>query len=51
MLTVEEMWDRLVGLGVSDETLRVVSAINGYSRETMEDVLYATAGYRSFSQI
>jgi hypothetical protein len=49
--TVDDMWDELVdAYGVSDETLQVVTAINGYSRQTMEDVLYAVAGLRSFDQ-
>jgi hypothetical protein len=49
-MTTDEMWDRLRDdYGVSDETLRVVSCINGYSRDTMEAVLYAVAGERGFS--
>lgn len=48
-MTVEEMWDTLRDdYGVSEETLQVVTNINGYSRETMEDVLYAVAGEKSF---
>lgn len=49
--TVEEAWDTLIECGlVSEETLRVVTNINGYSLETLESVLYATAGYHSFDQ-
>jgi len=29
----------------------VVTDINGYSLSTLEDVLYATTGYRSLDQI
>jgi hypothetical protein len=44
-------WDFLVENGVaSEETLRVVTNINGYSVETLEDVLYAVTGMRDFDQ-
>lgn len=48
---IEEMWDVLLNLGVSEETLRIITAINGYSEDTMEDVLYAAFGYRTFEQM
>lgn len=44
-------WDTLLEIGVSEQTLRVVTLINGYTVETLEDVLYAYAGYRSFDQL
>lgn len=50
-MTKEEMWEALLNLGVSEETIQVVTDINGYSEETMEDILYATRGYRSFEQM
>lgn len=46
-----EMWDRLLELGVSEQTLQVVTDINGFSEETMEDILYAVTGYRNFFDI
>ncbi len=50
--TVEEAWDYLIEAGlVSTETLEVVTCINGYSLDTLEDVLYAVAGYRDFNQL
>lgn len=45
------MWDKLEELGVSEQTLQIVTSINGYNRETMDDVLYAHTGLRSFDQI
>lgn len=45
------MWDRLLEMGVSEQTLQIASDINGYSTETMEDILYATTAYRSFDQL
>lgn len=47
----DEAWDRLLELGVPEETLQVVIAINGYSLDTLKDVLFAVEGYRSFDQI
>ena len=47
-----ELWDYLRDNEiVSEETLRVVTSINGYSVETLNDILYATTGYRSLEQI
>ena len=47
----DQMWDSLIEQGVSEQTLQIVTAINGYSTETMENVLYAHTGYRGFAQI
>ena len=47
----DAMWDKLLELGVSEQTLQVVTSINGYSEETMEDVLYAVTGYQDFDQL
>lgn len=49
--TKNGMWDYLENnVGVSDETLRVVTDINGYSEETLLSILYAVTGYRNFEQ-
>ena len=50
-MELNEMWDSLLEEGVSEETIQVVTSINGYNREAMEDILYATTGYRSFDQL
>ena len=50
-LSIDEMWEYLLNIGVSEETLRVVTNINGYNEETMCDILYAVTGYHSFEQI
>lgn len=48
----EQMWSYLEEVvGVSEETLQVVTNINGYSEETMCDILYAVTGYRNFEQL
>lgn len=51
ILTVEDMWNELFDMGVSEQTLQIVTDINGYSEETMLDILYAHTGYRNFDQI
>jgi hypothetical protein len=50
-MTIEEMWDRLTELGVSEQTLNVVTDINGYNEQSMLDILYSITGYRSFEQL
>ena len=50
-MRIIEMWNKLLEHGVCEQTLQIVTDINGYSTETMEDVLYAHTGYRSFDQL
>lgn len=50
-MTIGEVWDRLLDLGVSEQTLQIITSINGYSKETLLDVLYAHTGYRNFEQM
>lgn len=51
-MTVEQMWDVLMEqFGVNEQTLRVVTAINGYNEEALQDILYVVAGYRDFDQL
>lgn len=49
-MTLDEIWERLLEY-VSEETLQIVTDINGYSEETLYDILYAATGYRNFDQI
>ncbi len=51
MLTKDAAWDILVDCGVSEQTLQIVTSINGYSMETLRDVLFAATGYRDFDQL
>lgn len=50
-MSKDEMWDALLDMGISEETLQIVTDINGYSEETMQDILYAAFGYRDFDQL
>lgn len=48
-MEIEEMWNELKFVyGVSEETLQVVTDINGYSKETMLDILYSVSGLHEF---
>lgn len=47
----DQAWDKLAELGVSEQTLQIVTSINGYTMDTLRDVLYAASGYRSFDQL
>ena len=51
-MTLSEMWDRIIEEGIAtEEELQLVTDINGYSEETLNDVLYARTGYRDFDQL
>ena len=50
-LSINEMWDTLLEMGVSEQTLQVVTDINGYNDQSMRDILYCVTGYRDFDQL
>ena len=50
-LTLNEMWDTLLEIGVSEQTLQVVTNINGYNEQSMKDILYVVTGYNDFDQL
>lgn len=51
-MTIDEMWQKLVDDGIAtDEEIQLVTDINGYTEETMLDILYARTGYRNFEQM
>ena len=44
-------WIDLVNEGIAtEEELQSVTCINGYNKETLDDVLYVRTGYRSWEQ-
>jgi hypothetical protein len=50
-LKLDSIWDLFLSYDVcSEETLRVVTSINGYSLQTMKDILFATTGLRNLEQ-
>ena len=45
-------WDRLVDAGYfTDEELELITNINGYTMDTLNDCIYARFGYRSLEQM
>lgn len=46
--TMEMAWEELLEMGVSEETLQIITCINGYNLQTLHDVLYAYSGERLF---
>lgn len=49
---ITKLWDYILENEIaSEETLKVITSINGYNIETLNDVLYATTGYHSLEQI
>jgi hypothetical protein len=47
----EQIWDTIIEHGLaSDETLTLITKLNGWSLDTMESVLYALTGYHDLDQ-
>ena len=50
--TIDEVWDLLIEYGVAtQEELELITCINGYNIDTLNDVIYARTGYRNIEQI
>ena len=48
----DQLWDYLIDNEIASlDTLQVVTNINGYTLDTLEDIFYATTGYRNLKQI
>lgn len=51
-MKLEEYWYYLIEAGIAtEEELRLVTYIIGYSVDTLDKVLYARTGYRSIEQL
>lgn len=49
---VDEVWDLLIEYGVATQKeLELVTCINGYSIDSLNDVIYARTGYRDIEQL
>lgn len=47
-----KIWDYLIDNNIaSEDTLQVVTNINGYNVDTLNNVLYSVTGYRSIEQL
>jgi hypothetical protein len=48
---IKKLWDLIVNYELTSEhSLQLVTRLNGYTLETMEDILYALTGYHSYEQ-
>ena len=46
------VWDKLVDMGLfTDRELELITNINGYNIDTLNDAIYARYGYRSLDQM
>ena len=51
MRTVEEIWDIVIEHNIATtEELELVTQINGYSKQSLDDVVYARTGYNAIEQ-
>ena len=51
-LNVNELWDQLLELELfTYEELQLLTNINGFSIETLNDAIYARYGYRDYDQM
>ncbi len=49
---MNKIWDYLIESGIAtQEELELVTNINGYTEETLNDVIYARTGYRNLEQL
>lgn len=50
-LTMDEMYDKLIEQGVSQQTIYIVTDIIGWNPDSMLKILDAATGYKSFDQL
>ena len=49
---VNELWDQIIEAGIATpEELELITCINGYNVEALNDVIYARTGYHSMDQM
>lgn len=49
---INEIWDLLIEYGIAtQEELQLVTCINGYNIDTMNDIIYARTAYRDIEQL
>jgi len=51
-MTIEDVWDYLVESQIATkEELTLITNINGYNEQSLNDVIYARTGYRDIEQL
>lgn len=52
MYDIERIWDRLIELEIAtQEELELVTSINGYNEDSLNDIIYVRTGYRNIEQL
>ena len=52
MNKVDEIWDMMIEYGIATrEELELVTCINGYTIETLDDIYFARTGYRDSTDL
>lgn len=51
MYNINELWETIIEYGIAtEEELQLVTCINGYNEETLNDIIYVRTGYRNIEQ-
>ena len=51
-MNTDTIWDAIIEYGIATaEELELVTAINGYNSDTLNDVIYIRTGYRNIEQL
>ena len=51
-MNTSTIWDAIIEYGIAtEEELELVTAINGYNSDTLDDVIYVRTGYRNIEQL
>ncbi len=46
------IWDAIIECGIAtEEELKLVTAINGYNSDALNDIIYVRTGYRNIKQL
>lgn len=50
-MEINEIWDKILDYGIATEQeLQLITDINGYNEETLNDVIYARTSYHDIEQ-
>lgn len=51
-LTIEQTWNYIIeAIIATDDELKLITSINGYNIDTLNDVIYVRTGYRNIEQL
>ena len=51
-MTPDELWEDLLDRGIAtEEEMKLVTCINGFTVQTLNDILYARTGYEDIEQL